>query len=94
MEKEKGRWITVKGNHIFIKDGQSIEEATKEFFAKKDDFTGEKPTKKEDSNIEISKRFLLTYDEEMAAREKDKKIQIKKPSTISDKPLDSFLRTE
>ena len=30
MEKEKGRWITVKGTHVFIKDGQTVGEAIQE----------------------------------------------------------------
>jgi len=32
----KERWITVNGNHILIKDGQSVNEAIKERFGKKD----------------------------------------------------------
>ena len=30
MKKEKGRWITVKGTHVFIKDGQTVGEAIQE----------------------------------------------------------------
>ena len=29
-DDEKGRWVTIKGTHIFIKDGQSVEDAMKE----------------------------------------------------------------
>ena len=32
---EKGRWITVKGTHVFIPDGQDEEKVVKEFFDKK-----------------------------------------------------------
>lgn len=32
-----GRWITVKGTHIFIKEGQSADEAVKEFINKQQD---------------------------------------------------------
>ena len=38
MKKEKGRWITVKGTHVFIKDGQTVGEAIEEM--KKRPLTG------------------------------------------------------
>jgi hypothetical protein len=37
MEKEElkdGKWVTINGNHIFIKDGQTVEEAMQDFFAR------------------------------------------------------------
>lgn len=34
MQKEKIRWITVKGTHIPIKEGQTAKEATATFFAR------------------------------------------------------------
>lgn len=36
LDADDVQWITVKGNHIPIKKGQSKEEAVKEFLAKKD----------------------------------------------------------
>lgn len=34
-DDEKGRWITIKGTHVFIKDGQSVEDAMSETFGQK-----------------------------------------------------------
>ena len=45
---EEGEWITVKGVHIFIKDGQSKEEAVKEFIEKKQGGSSEKKEEKKD----------------------------------------------
>lgn len=33
-EKKDGKWVTINGNHIFIKDGQTVEEAMQDFFAR------------------------------------------------------------
>lgn len=32
---ENGKWITVNGSHIFVEDGQSVEEALNKTFSKK-----------------------------------------------------------
>ena len=33
---DKGRWITVKGTHVFVREGQAVEDAMKETFGNKD----------------------------------------------------------
>ena len=62
---EKGKWITIKGTHVFIKDGQSVEDAMKDTFKssptekkekggkqkEKDDLKGKYA--KEDANFNI-----------------------------------------
>lgn len=45
MDKKNGRWITVKGNHIFIEDGQTVEQAMAAAF----NFDNED----EDLNVEV-----------------------------------------
>lgn len=47
----KGRWITVKGTHVFVKDGQSVEDAMKDTFKSSPTEKREKggKQKKEDS---------------------------------------------
>ena len=55
---DKGRWITIKGTHVFIKDGQSVEDAMKEHgFGKssKPSSTGEK--KKSDFKFKTSSEY-------------------------------------
>ena len=37
---EKGRWITVKGTHVFIPDGANQEEVVKDFIEKKNKEVG------------------------------------------------------
>ena len=32
MSEKKGKWITVKGTHIFVEDGQSVDDAVKKKF--------------------------------------------------------------
>ena len=39
--EEKGRWITIKGNHIFIKKGQKVYDAFQEWLLKNDDYESE-----------------------------------------------------
>lgn len=46
---DKGEWITVKGTHIFIKDGQSKDEVVKEFINKQQDKSGDNKGKERNS---------------------------------------------
>ena len=62
-EKEKGIWKTIKGTHIFIKDGESIEQAFKRATGKNlSDKTQEKDTdkQKESQNdvLNLSKQYV------------------------------------
>ena len=36
-DEEKGKWITIKGNHVFIPDGKSVDEVIKEKFGGKEE---------------------------------------------------------
>lgn len=57
MSKEIKKWITVNGNHIPIYDGQSKEEAVKNFMDKKSD---KKSVTVKDKKVEVHKKN--TYD--------------------------------
>lgn len=43
---EGGKWITVKGSHIFVEDGQSVDEAMKKHFSKSGNTSKVKTTDK------------------------------------------------
>lgn len=55
-KEEKGRWITVKGTHVFIKEGQSVEDAMK------DTFKSSPTEKKEGGNLEGKYKGKDKYD--------------------------------
>lgn len=38
---EDGRWVTIKGTHVFIKEGQDVKDAMKEAFGDKENLTSE-----------------------------------------------------
>jgi len=44
MQDENGRWVTINGTHIFIKDGQTLEQAMAERFDESDWQDESKPT--------------------------------------------------
>ena len=60
MQKEKIRWITVKGTHIPIKEGQTAKEATATFFARQNASYAE--IVKETSQREQKKSDLTSND--------------------------------
>ena len=53
------QWITVKGNHIPIKNGQSKEDAVKSFFESKGKSSGSKSESKSSGEKEIRKSLAL-----------------------------------
>ena len=82
MEKEKGRWITIRGNHIFIKDGQTVEEAFNEFL----DNNPEAELESKDYESELEESYIIKgrYDlDEYTTNkelEKDYTIKTEKPN--------------
>lgn len=84
--EENGCWVTIKGNHIFIKDGQSIEEAFNEFLDKFPE--AEIEDKDYESDLDesdiIEGRYDLNYEDEMNARKKDRLIKVSKPADFPD----------
>lgn len=70
---EEGEWITVKGNHILVKPGQTKEEAVKQFLEKKD--------KTIKIKIDFTKDNILPSIREKDAKElgiKEKPVRLKK----------------
>ena len=61
-----GKWITVKGTHVFIKDGQSVEDAMKETFGSSS--TGKR---KQDSNKGAGEKYYRQKDDEDLISEHD-----------------------
>lgn len=58
----EGEWITIKGNHLFIKKGQSKDEAVKEFIDKQEDKSGSKEQKEKETKKEETKEDPNTKD--------------------------------
>ena len=67
---EKGKWITVNGSHVFIEDGQSVEDAMNKHFERdfnKKDWAGVKTikqAKKLDSDIiekKLASNIIFSY---------------------------------
>lgn len=69
-DEEKGEWITVKGSHIFIKDGESKEKAVKDFIAKKEKSEKRTPKDRQDEAKEIRDRMSDIEDEMQKERAK------------------------
>lgn len=59
--EEKGKWVTIKGTHVFIPEGKSVEEAVKEKFKEKD-------TKKDSLKGKYAKEDV-EFDEEQAKKD-------------------------
>ena len=72
-DEEDGEWITVKGSHIFIKDGESKEKAVKDFIAKKEKSESKErktPKDRTDEAKEIRDRMSDIEDEMQKERAK------------------------
>lgn len=71
----KGRWITVKGTHVFVEDGQSVEDAMKKTFSdssskKKDDDINQKRAQKAfELAVKAHRGEELTEDEKAFLKE-------------------------
>ena len=68
MNENEGKWVTIKGRHIFLKDGQSVSDAINEYESKKDtldDIKGITETNHEDGDLtfEMSDEDKKKYDE-------------------------------
>lgn len=55
---EKGKWVTIKGTHVFIPDGKTIDEVVEEKF-------GDKANKQSDSKKEKKENKTTTKDDEL-----------------------------
>lgn len=63
---EKGKWITVNGSHVFIEDGQSVEDAMNKHFQKKDTklMHGDNSTKNEEQSVKRqSPKYKVSFAE-------------------------------
>ena len=58
-KEEDENWITVSGNHILVKKGQSKKQAVQDFIDSKNDDLGDNKSKKEDKADKPKKRFTL-----------------------------------
>ena len=57
--EEKGRWVTIKGTHIFIEDGETVRDAFKSITGKDlNSNTNEEKPNKQNSNKTTHKNIL------------------------------------
>lgn len=58
---EKGEWITVNGSHVFVEDGQSVEDAVNKQFNKKKTADKNEQEKRDPEIEEFSKKIGMGY---------------------------------
>lgn len=85
VDGKKGRWITVKGTHVFIPDGANQEEVVKEFLDKKnqEEKGSSKDTSEGKKGYSLSKEYKKEYE-----KSKDidlTKLKLDNPSEGKDK---------
>lgn len=75
---DKGRWITIKGTHVFVKDGQSVEDAMKEHgFGKSSSTASKKKSDNKSSTrwVKVGRTYMPIDKDEFkpssTAKEKD-----------------------
>lgn len=68
MDDKQGKWVTINGTHIFIKDGQTVEEAIAELNTKRITF-GEKVAKRVDVGQLDPRNWYYIGEEKVSMRE-------------------------
>lgn len=104
MDK-KGKWITIRGTHVFIEEGQDVQEALDKQFNKKEiEFTGKNTKDLKEllgDNLRVSDNGKITVNTEkgnITILKEDKikidgnNIEIKKPSYVGGKPIIAKLK--
>ena len=83
-DEEKGEWITVRGTHIFVKDGESKKEAVNKFLDKKG--SGEKrvETREERESRERETEKKFREERERKAQEEKNKTPEQKRKDLKD----------
>ena len=90
MPDEKGVWRTIRGNHIFIKEGQTVEEAFKEHLEKVKS-GAEKPNKEKFALKEKQKYGKIELERRPESAEKFEDVDVKKQVRAIEKVLNKSL---